>query len=274
MKRQVNHIRRLFAVLRREWWVNTRAYRVSFFAATFMTSLFTLAIGYFLYHAVFGGRVSSGFQVRAGTGDYMSYLTLGVLVYNFADRMLYPVRNYLEEHWQGTIPTLLLAGLPHLTYQLGCVLFSALYSLLEQAVLLTAAWLWVGLDLSRVRLDSALLGAAASFFGLYSLSLVLSALCLYVRDRVMVEGVAFSLIQLVCGVLFPVSYLPAALQWLSRLVPVTWALQVLRGAGRSGLPPQALRPDLAALVTLGLVYIALGRWLLQRALQRVVEEVA
>jgi ABC-2 type transport system permease protein len=267
-------MRILRAVLVREWWVHTRAYRVSFFAAVFMSSLFTLAIGYFLYHAVFAGQVTNQFAAYSGTRDYMSYLTLGVLVYTFTQRMLYPVRNFLNEQWEGTLPGMLLANVPRLTYQLGCALFSALYSLAEVAVLLLVAWVWVGLDLSRIHLGSALLGMAASFAGLYGLSVLMSAIILSLRDRLVVEGAAFSLLYLVGGVVFPVGYLPLPLQWLGQITPLTWAVQVLRAAVLHGDAPLELLPEIFILLVLGLAYTLVGKWLLDRVFVRVLEGTA
>ncbi|MFZ5822859.1 MAG: ABC transporter permease [Bacillota bacterium] len=267
-------LRTLKAVLWREWWTNTRAYRVSFFAAVFMNSLFTLAIGWFLYHVVFAGQVTDRFAAYAGTADYMSYLTLGVLIYTFAQRMLYPVRNFLNEQWEGTLPSMRLMNINLLTYQLGCVLFSALYSLLEVAALLAAAWAWVGLDLSSMNIGGTLVALGGAFIGLYGLSTLMSAIILYARDRLVVEHFVFSLLNLVSGIMFPVEYLPLPLQWLSPLVPLTWALKALRAAALGGAAVADLLPHLTALVALGALYLVAGKWLLERVFDRVLEEAA
>jgi ABC-2 type transport system permease protein len=269
-------MRKLTAVLLREWWINTRAYRVSFFASVFMSSLFSLLIGVFLYEVVFERRVAASFTAYAGTSDYLSYLTLGILVYTFTIRMLYPVRNFMNEQWEGTLSTMVLAGMNRLIYHLGCVLFSGLYALLEVTVLLITAILVVDVDVkvSQVSPLALLLAVLASFIGLYGLSLVLAALILYTKDRVVVEGVAFSLLNLVSGVLFPVQYLPLPLQWLGELMPLTWALKVLRSSVLGGAPILTLMGDLAILTALGAAYVFMGKWLLDRVVNHALESAA
>ncbi|BAS26909.1 ABC-2 type transporter (Fragment [Limnochorda pilosa] len=267
-------LRTVRAVLVREWYVNLRAYRVSFFLSTGMASLFTLLIGYFLYHTVFAGRITEEFAALAGTDRYMSYLTVGVLVYLFATRLLYPVRTFLVEHWEGTLPVMTMMGVPRLAYHLGCVLFSALYSAVEVSVVLVVVALSIGLELPAVPLPAVAAALAASFVGLYGLSLVLAAVILSVRDRVVVEAAAFSLMQLLCGVLFPVGYLPRAAQVVAEVIPLTPSLRALRAATLAGVGVGGILPDLVSLLVLGIVYTGLGGVLLGRVVGRVMEQTA
>lgn len=265
-------LRILWATVIREWWVNLRAYRVSFFLAVLLTSLFTLLVGYFLYEVVFHGHVTAQFVKYSGVRNYLSYLTLGVVAYNFTYRLLYPVRNFLFEHWEGTLRPLVLAGTPLIWYQLGCITFSALYSLVEAGVLLAIVWPWAGLALAQANLLGILVAAVATFWGLLGISIVLSAINLYAFDRAVVEGIAFTLMQLVGGVLFPVAYLPLPLQWLSWAMPLTWAISALRAATLQNASPAALAPDLLMLLILGAAYMILGRWMLGRFIARALEE--
>lgn len=265
-------LRVLRAVLIHEWWVVLRAYRVSFFLAVLLTSLFTLLIGYFLYRVVFAGHVTAQFVAYTGVSNYLSYLVIGVVTYNFTYRLLYPVRNFLFEQWEGTLPPLILTGVPLLLYQAGCIVFSALYSLVEAAVLIAIVWPFAGLDLSHVNLLGVLAAAIGTFWGLFGVSVVLSAIILYARDRAVVEGIAFTLMQLVGGVLFPVAYLPLPLQWFGNAVPLTWGLDALRAATLRGASPAQLAPDLLMLLILGAVYTLFGRWLLGRMVTYVLEE--
>lgn len=264
-------IKVVWATLVREWWVNLRAYRVSFFAAVLLNSLFTLLIGFFLYRVVFSGHVTRQFVTYTGMHDYLSYLTLGVVTYNFTYRLLYPVRNLLFERWEGTLQPLVLAGVPLLWYQVGCIAFSALYSVVESGILLAIVWPFAGLDLSHVNLLGALLAVIATVWGLLGISMLLSAINLWAFDRAVVEGIAFTLMQLVGGVLFPVLYLPVPLQWLGSAIPLSWALNALRATTLQGATPAQIAPDLLMLVLIGAVYMVAGKWLLGRMIARALE---
>lgn len=267
-------LRGLKAMLMREWWINVRAYRVSFFAAVFMNSWFSIIFGYFMYVVIFKGQLTNSFVTAAGTTDYMSYLTLGVLVYTFMYRMLYPVRNFLYEHLEGTLTPVLLTGVPRLLYHLGCVLFSSCYSVVEVGVLVLATLTFVRLDLSSIHPLGTVVGLLGTFVGLYGFSLLMSVLIVFARDRNIVEGAMFALTQLLSGVLFPVTFLPGPLQWFSNLFPLTWALKVLRAAVLRGAAPQQMLPDLVVLLSLGIGYTLIGKVLLDKALANVAEETA
>lgn len=267
-------LRALRAVLVHEWWVVLRAYRVSFFLAVLLTSLFTLLIGYFLFRVVFSGHVTAQFVAYSGVHSYIAYLTVGVVTYNFTYRLLYPVRNFLFEQWEGTLPPLVLTGVPLLLYQAGCVIFSGLYSLVEAGILIAIIWPFAGFNLGHVNVLGVLLAAAGTFWALFGVSVVLSAIILYARDRAVVEGIAFTLMQLVGGVLFPVAYLPLPLQWLANAVPLTWGLNALRAAALDGASPARLAPDLLMLLLLGAAYALFGRWLLGRMVTYVLEDSA
>lgn len=267
-------VRIVVAVMRREWWVNTRAYRFSFFASTAIGSLATLLIGYFLYHVVFARRVASDFVALTGTGDYMSYLAFGVIVYMFAVRMLYPVRDFLAEVWEGTLHVLAIIGLPRLRYHFGCMLFSTVYAAVEVAVLVLVAWLWLGVEFGDASAAGVALAAVGTLIGLYGFSLFLAAIILAIGDRMVVEGAAFSAMAFLSGVSFPTGYLPPPLQALAQIVPLTHALEALRAAALTGAGPADVASPVAACAALGVVYTLAGKWLLDRAVRRVAEQTA
>lgn len=267
-------LRVTLAAIRREWWINLRAYRISFFLSSGLASLFTLLIGYFMFHDVFQQRVTPEFVALTGSGDYLSYLTIGVLVYLFAVRMLYPVRDFLAEQWEGTLPVITMIGMPRLSYHLGCMSFSAVYAALEVAVVAAVASTFLDLELAGVDAAGVAVAAAASFFGTFGFSLAMAAVILAVRDRLVIEGAAFSLMSLLSGVSFPTSYLPAVIQPLAEVLPLTHALRALRAAALEQAGPAEIVSAVAALVLLGAAYLVLGTVLLDRAIRRTVEQTA
>ena len=264
-------VRQLWAVVVREWWVTTRAYRLSFFASALMGALFTLFAGRVLYESVFAGATTPAFAAAAGTHDYLTYLTLGVIANAFTFRLLYPVRNVLEEHREGTLPALVMSGMRSGTFQAGCVGFSAAYALVEVAVILAAALPWSGASLGLARPGALLVILLASAVSLGGLSLLLSAIVLAVGDRLVVESIAFSLMALVGGVAFPTAYLPRALQLLAEALPLTWILRALREQVMNGGGIAALAPSLGALLLLGVLHAAFGTLVMRRVLRRSLE---
>lgn len=79
-------LRVLRATLRKNLLILYRAYPVSFMVGNLLTGIYTSVGAWFLYHLMFGGKLSADFVEKAGTSDYMSYVITGCLVYLFVTR--------------------------------------------------------------------------------------------------------------------------------------------------------------------------------------------
>lgn len=262
------------AVFAREWRVNLRGYRIGAFALTFLSTLSTLLTGYFLYVIVFQGRLAGDFVEAAGTRDYVTYLVVGVTSFGFTLRILAAIQGYVGDYWLGTLPHLVLASAPSLAYNLATTAFAALFACLEMGLLLAVAALGLGVDFSHLNGLSLAYAALASLFGLFGLNVLLTAIVLQGRDNLVPQPTVNISLQLLSGALFPISYLPMPLQWLAPLLPLTWALRMLRAAILTGAPPVELNGDALALVVVGTAYTVAGTWYLRRIVQRRVEQPA
>ncbi len=65
-------------------------------------------------------------------------------------------------------------------------------------------------------------------------------------------------IYLVCGFLFPISFLPNWVQVISKLLPPTWGIQLLRDVTAKTLSYQSIMISLTAILILTLLYISIG----------------
>src|SRR5438552_16568759 len=80
-------MRTSWATFRRNWLVLMRAYPWTYFVGTLATGILTVGLGYLAYHAIGGGRVAASFTARAGTGDYLGYVTVGAAALPLTSRM-------------------------------------------------------------------------------------------------------------------------------------------------------------------------------------------
>ncbi|WP_456276649.1 ABC transporter permease [Bacillus sp. AK128] len=65
-------------------------------------------------------------------------------------------------------------------------------------------------------------------------------------------------IYLICGFMFPISYLPAWVQAFSYLIPPTWAIQLLRDVTTETLSYQSIIVSFTAIMVLILFYVLIG----------------
>jgi ABC-2 type transport system permease protein len=76
--------------------------------------------------------------------------------------------------------------------------------------------------------------------------------------------VAQGIMLVVSGVYYPVSVLPAWMQWLSTISPATYALRGMRHAILDGADVNELWPDLWPLLLIGAIAVPLGLEIFRR----------
>lgn len=264
-------LRGCYATMLRTWLINLRAYRWSFFLGNLVESVLTVLMAYFIYHFLTGGQIGKDFIADSGTSDYMSFLILGTAVLNFSINVMLGIsRSLITERREGTLDSLLLAPAQRLEYFVGIGIQWTLTTLCETLVMLLVAWPF-GLNLSHVNLLTLLMTLPVAFIGLFGMSAVLGAIMLATGDTYISQNTLFAAMTLLCGFLFPASYLPAPLQWLGDALPVSGALRLLRAATLSGITPVAALPETVIYILLGLAYSVAGLLLMHWAERRAME---
>lgn len=234
-------MRKLWAFLRRDLQV-AASYRIGgVFVVT--GGVVTLAFFFFLSKTVGDSPL-----IRARYGsDYFSFALLGVtgaavlrsLQTRFAARLR-------EAQLDGSLEALLAAPLSTFHAVAGLAAWPIASALLRALALVVAGATLFGAELSVQPLAfalSLLLSLAAfSALGLLSAAFVLT----------FKRGDPFTYFldvtsYLLAGVAFPVEVLPTALQWVSRLLPATYALRALRASALGGASPAAPWPSLGVL---------------------------
>jgi len=266
-------VRPLLAVMRRNFIVNRRAYQWSFFVGNMITAMYTVALGYFMYVVLFQRQVDASFVRYSGTSDYMTYLILGAGVYTLSVRtMLNVSRSLISERREGTLESLFLTPVSRPGYLLAVMIQQTAVSGGEFLLAMLFAWPF-GLNLSHVSWGGVAAAAAATWVGLFGLSILLGVVMLYTRDTYLSQNTLFWVIYLVCGLVFPVQYLPVWVQVISRWIPVTGAVNLLRAAAMAGQGPAQMLPSLLFYGGLSVVYLltglALMGWVERVALEEV-----
>jgi ABC-2 type transport system permease protein len=141
------------------------------------------------------------------------------------------------------------------------------------AALRSAAYLWgatmlVGLTLPRTNVLTLLVSVPLVLAAFAGLGLVTAGSTMLVRRSNPVTLVLGSLSFFVSGVVYPVTVLPPWLQSAGKLLPLTHALRVLRGAFLVGSSPVAVADSLVALGVFAVALIPLGAATFAYALRR------
>ena len=139
---------------------------------------------------------------------------------------------------------------------------------LRSAGYLVGAKLLLGLDLGRANWASVVVAAPLVVAAFTGLGLLAAGTTMLVRRLNPVANIVGSLSFFLSGVMYPVSVLPGWLRAIGRLLPLTHALALMRGALLIGAGPTALKESLLALLLFSAVLAPAGVAVFVFALRR------
>jgi ABC-2 type transport system permease protein len=257
-------VRVLVAFVRRELSA-LGGYRTAFLVRIFG---FGLAAASLLFLSRFVGAAINP-HLAAYRGNYLGFVVIGFLATEFqqvgvsglAQRIRFAqMMGTLEAEIATPAAPWMVLGAPPV-YE-----FAA--SSVRSAGYLLGAKLLLGLDLSRVNWLSLVVAVPLIIAAFSGLGLLAAATTMLVRRMNPVAMVIGSLSFFLSGVMYPVTVLPAWLREVGRLLPLTHALAVLRGALLVGAGPGELRDSLLALLLFAGVLAPVGAGLFAYALKR------
>lgn len=255
----------LRATVKKNLMIRVRAYPMNFFIGNTLTGLYTLLGAWLAYHCLFGGSLSPHFVQAAGTADYMSYVAVGSVVYLFVVRTCLNVsRSLISELREGTLESLMLAPFRRTEYFLGTMLVQTVATFGELAVFAAAA-VPFGFRVQPQGLAAFLAVLPLALYAAFAVSMVLGCVMLLTRDTFISQNTLFVAMMLLCGVTFPVEYLPFWLRLAAWLVPATPAVSLVRGALIQGSSPAELAGLMAYTACISTAYLAVGLFCTKRA---------
>ncbi len=230
------------------------SYRLAFLlqlGGLFFTSMFWYYIAQFL----------GGSRVTAATGGvpYYPYVIAGMMVARFQEVSLSAYAAQIrQEQTTGTLEAMLVtpARLPHL--MLASTSWSYMLAGIQSGLFLVFAVFVFGVQLdigSPLAALAAVILTAASISGIGVLS---AAFVLYFKRGNPINFFISSSSVLLGDVVFPSETLPSWLAWFSKLIPIRYATDAVRGALLRGEGFAELMPNLAALSLFTVILLPIG----------------
>lgn len=235
-----------------------RAVPWSFMVSRIVTGLTQIIFPYFIYHYFMHGNVTSEFREYAGGIDYMTYIAAGSALNVLAVATLMNIgRALITELREGTLEMLLLAPAPRKSYFMGCLLEQTARALIEFGTVL-AAGAFLGAELRYLFTFQAVVIILLAVFSFFCMGITLSSVMLYTRDTYLTQNTLFVTMSLVCGITYPLSYLPEWVGKAAQIFPLTPAVTLFRNVvtGRQDLAENYLL--ILQVVLLSLAYLVVG----------------
>jgi len=204
--------------LRYSTWVLTM------FAAPYVLSILMQTIGGYA-----GGSESYGkFSAYTGTENIFVYLVLGSLLWMMAAVIMWDVGLLLNnERWRGTLEQNAMAPVPFVSLAVGFTIADILFTS-PVFIIGVASGLLVGGAFSLSSFFQISLLFIIGLLPLYGMGLLFGALSFRSRRSYSVVNMLNTTLAILSGSLYPIAVLPAWLQSISNLIPLTHATVLVR----------------------------------------------
>jgi ABC-2 type transport system permease protein len=255
---------KLALLFRRDFAV-ARSYRAAF-AIEIFQALFGSASFYFLSRFVQSPTLQK--SLPPGT-TYFAFALVGIAFFDYLSVALYTFDASLQEAKQnGTLENLLVTQTSLPVILAGSSLYPFALMSLRTAIYIGWGAILFGFPLQGANWTGALLVLAASVLAFSGLGILSASYLLVFKRGNPVNWAILGLSSVVGGMMYPVSVLPRWLQYVARMVPVTYSLEGMRAAILNHASLRELLPSIGGLVIFAVVLLPLSFAIFSWALRR------
>jgi ABC-2 type transport system permease protein len=240
------------------------SYRLSFLMQLFGI-IFSVASFYFLSR-LFGGALVP--QLEQYGGDYFSFVLIGLAFSGYLGLSLSNFAQSIREgQMMGTLEIMLLSPTRLSTILLSSSLWSYLLTTLNVVVYIVVGALVFGFSVSQANFLTAIVVLVLSIASFSGIGILSAAVVLVVKKGDPVAWLFGGASSLLAGVYYPITVLPNWLEPLSRVLPLTYALDAMRLAMLKGVSLYEVRFDILVLLGFSLILTPLSFLAFRQALK-------
>jgi ABC-2 type transport system permease protein len=213
--------------------------------------------------------IAKGIKAAGGQIDVnraTTTLLIGAVIWSYLGIVFeFMTETVAWERWEGTIEYTFMAPLRRSVHLFGVGAFAVLYGVVRSAILFAVVATFFGLNMPDANFLAAILVLTVASFSFMGVGTMTSVLPLISPEKGAQLGfVAQGTLLVISGVYYPVSVLPAWMQWLSTISPATYALRGIRRALLDGGGVGAVWGDIWPLMIIGAAAMPLGLWVFRR----------
>uniref|UniRef100_A0A7C6E9C5 Transport permease protein n=1 Tax=candidate division WOR-3 bacterium TaxID=2052148 RepID=A0A7C6E9C5_UNCW3 len=227
MKTLLNYLRAIWAENIKEWKIEL-TYKADFLRGLIDPLVYVLP--YLLYGiALVGGRTSPSLEKLTGTGDLITFVTLGYIFIGFLNMALWAMGFSLrkEQYW-GTLESVFAAPVPRWVYALGMALHSTIHQGLMIALQLIVISLIFKLSVRVGGIIPSLAVVGVMLIALYGLGMMIASLTLIFKQGWLISEALSSLIMIITPIAYPLTVLPIFMQKAAMALPTTYGILTCR----------------------------------------------
>ena len=197
--------------------------------------------------------------------DYVSnpevtvrYVVIGNVIQSIAATTLYAIADLpgTEKH-VGTLSPLMQTPASLFCVFLGMSILNIVAGLISSSLSLCYAQFIFGIDLTAANLLSVVVIVLLTVFSLTGFGMMIGSVGLRLRTSSIIANIISYIGLLICGVNFPLSYLPEWIQAVASALPLTYGVRAMRDAVE-GAGIASISGDLMMMIGLGLLYFIIS----------------
>ena len=260
----VGAFRKILAFFRRDFAI-ARGYRTALLLEV-LEALFGVATFYYLSRFVDSPSLSKGLP---GGSSYFAFALVGFAFFDYLAVSLTAFEASIEEARQNrTLEALLVSQTPLPVILAGSAAYPFFTLALRTCVYLGWGALLFGFAPRSANWVGGIAILFCSILAFAGLGILSASYNVLFKRGNPTKWIVIGVSGLVCGMMYPVSVLPQGLQWLARLIPVTYSLDGMRAALLAGAGWSQLWPSVAALLIFAAILIPLSFAVFAWALRR------
>lgn len=211
-----------------------------------------------MYLGVLGFGLGPVFQ-RAGEGSYLQFMAPGVIGMTVLFTSMFSGIALLWDRQFGFLKETLVAPVPRLWIMTGRTLGGATVAMIQGVLIFVVSLIAGFRPTSILALPLALLVLALTAVVFAALGTALGSSLKDMQGFQLVMNFMVLPIFFLSGALYPLSNLPTVLAWLTRIDPLTYGVDGVRGA-LIGSTHFGVPTDLAALSAVAVLLLGFGAW--------------
>jgi ABC-2 type transport system permease protein len=212
--------------------------------------------------AFVGGLQSASFGQITGTEEFIPFIVIGSVLNSYVNTLLYGMGESIRrEALQGTLDYVLVAPTNKVFVLIGKALSESISSTIFAASQLAISALLFGMNLTLGVMLPVFLIVILLVLGLYGLSLVLAAFSLLYKQSHDVSETIGYVFYVFSPVRYPLESLPFWAQIFGKIIPLTYALIIVRSIMLLGASLSSLYFEVLALLAIDAVLIFAGFYL-------------
>ncbi len=211
-----------------------------------------------LYLLVLGFGLGASFQ-KSGQGSYLQFIAPGVIGMGILFTSIFSGIGLLWDRQFGFLKETLVAPVPRLQIMAGRTLGGATVAMIQGTLVLIVCTIAGFRPQSWAAVPLALLFMALIAIVFSALGTAIGSTLRDMQGFQLIMNFLVMPIFFLSGALFPLANLPAALAIATRLDPLTYGVDGLRGAF-IGLAHMGVMLDISVLAVLAAAFVMLGAW--------------